>query len=173
MDSDSIDNELLDPCSRKTSGIPDPGEVHIALGSQQGQVKKISISNEFSQIIDSMDICTTNQTVTCMKVHPDGTCIFLGLSDGFLQVWSGQSNWCISKFQAHPEKITCIGISPDGESLFTTSKDLKHWSLWDYSLIKDYGQLKGKFISSIEPVSNGETLFIGSGWDLLHWDANK
>src|SRR5262245_35986487 len=69
--------------------------------------------------------------VTCVAFANGGASVIAGSSDGFVTIWDATSGKASRSFQAYPEEVRSLVVTPDNKSLITGSLGgaLKQWDL--------------------------------------------
>lgn len=108
----------------------------LAVGSSDGNIYLLDAATmQLKQTIKNAH----DNSVFCLKYHPDAALLFSGGRDAHLKVWAlDQLESAISQQPAHWFTINSLAFDPDGKWLATGSRDktIKIWDTESFKLLK-------------------------------------
>lgn len=96
-------------------------------------------------------ILADDRPVECIAISKNQT--FASVGDREIKLWQLSSGQRIGTLQGHTDKVTCLIMSPSGQTLISSSRDrtIKFWDLRKKKIVRTFG---GQFDDHLSEITN-------------------
>ncbi len=146
----------------------------IFLACQDGTIR--SFDTEFFN--EKLGVKAHRDGVNCLAFFPEKTNVLIsGGKDGYLRVWSLQTNACVLEIPAHNFGIYAIEFLNNGKHFCTVSRDksIKIWNAKDCSVLTKLERKQGGHshaVNAVTKLKEDVICSVGDDKRIIIWDIN-